>query len=363
MTMNELRLVASDGEVLQSAPDLDARAIFDFLRTASAASASFHAVSHIHLVLHSEAIRSRWHAKANADLVALQKAGLTWITDVWPAATVVPQVFVNVSNRTTASAGSIESLLAAGNAGDAARVIHALAEDAGRQSRELASYREALEKAYLAAETPIAALLTGSASIRAVIADDGAKIEELLAQIAELRERIQARAEEVARRIALHKAKLEAFLGAFQYVYGAERVVKDWGKSFITMLATGMPPGLDVEAFLQDITEIMEKSAQIDELGRDVVALTNLGGTLAAIHEMKPRLDVRPFEAMLQATQERLRAIAATLRATPAADAVAAARKSIAVEAERARLLAVHCEHFQSAAVEARKPPAVVWIG
>jgi len=362
MKTNELRLVASDGEVLESASDLDARAIFNFLRTASAASASFHAIANVHLVLRNESIRSRWHARANDDLVALQKAGMTWITEVWPAATAVPQAFINVSNRVAASARAIESLLAGGKAAEAARVIHMLAEDAGRQGSELASYREALEKAFLAADTPIAALTGGSASIGAVIADDGAKIEELLRQIEELRARIQARADEIARKIALHKAKLEAFLGVFQYVYGAEKVVKEWGKSFLIMLATGTTPGLESEAFIQDVTDIMEKTAQIDELGRDVVALQNLAATLASLHEAKPLLDLRPIEAMLHATRDRLRATAATLGAGATADTIAAARKSIAAEVERARLLAVHCEHFQSAAVSAQKAPDVVWI-
>jgi hypothetical protein len=204
--------------------------------------------------------------------------------------------------------------------------------------------------------------MSGSASISKVIADDGAKIAELLKQIDDLKARIKARADEIARRIALHNAKLEAGLMAFKFLHGVETVVKEWGKSFITVIATGTTPGLETEAFIHDITEIMEKSAQVDELGRDVVALTNLGATLASLHEMKPQLDVRPFEAMLQASRERLRAIAATLRASATADTIAAARKNIAAEAERARLLAVHCEHFQSAAVEAQKPPTVVWI-
>src|SRR4051812_26731758 len=172
---------------------------------------------------------------------------------------------------------------------------------------------------------------------------------------------MQARAEEIARKLELHKAKLEAFFVVFQHVQG-EKIVKEWGKSFIVMIAAGTVPDFEAEAFLQDITDIMTKTAQINELGRDVLALSNLAGTLASLQGMQPLLDVRPFEGMLQATRERLRATAAALRQPSTAATIAAAKENIAVEAERARLLAALCEHFQQAAVEAQKAPAVVWL-
>ena len=107
-----------------------------------------------------------------------------------------------------------------------------------------------------------------------------------------------------------------------------------------------------------------EDRADRQARSRDMLALSNLAGTLASLGDAAAaRGRLAAVEAMLQATRERLR----RRRPRCAQPSTSNGRhrrseKNIAVEAERARSLAALCEHFQQAAVEAQKAPAVVWL-
>ena len=358
-----MRLVAADGELLPAGQsDADARKIFEFLRNASGMSASFHALHSVVLVLNDDAIRSRWYSQAANHLADLQKAGLKWITDVWPGATAVPQAFINVSNRADAFAKHVNRALADGNTGTAANLLDEFAGDLRKGAAAVAAYRGAvLEPAFGGAVIPIGALTLGPASILAVIADDAKKILDLMDQIDAARRRIEARAKEISDAMALHVATLAAGLYCIDKSEG-EKPVKEWGKAFIVMIAAGTTPSLQKEAFLRDIEEILEKLNQISRLGRDVVALVSLGSVIKSVGDAAGGIGLRPIETLLTGAGERVQAAAVRLRSGGGAEAIAATRAAFGAEVEYVRRLAELCGHFQDEAVEAQKPPALVLI-
>jgi hypothetical protein len=363
MSNNEMRLVAADGELLPAGQaDADARKIFDLLRNASGMSASFHALNGIVLVLDEPAIRSRWHSQAEQQLADLQRAGLKWITDVWPDATSVPQAFINVSNRADAFASQVHRALDASNAAGAAHLLDELAGDLGKAAGTITTYRTGrLEPAFGGVMLPIAALTLGPASILAVMADDAVKIAELTQQIDAARQRIEDRARAIAAKMALHAAKLAAAL----IVIGEtkdDKLVKEWGKAFIVMIAAGTTPDLEKDAFLRDFDEILEKMNQINRVGRDLAALVSLGSVIKSVGDTAGGVGLQPIEALLTAGRDRVRAAAARLRADGGAATIAATRQAFDAEVEYARRVAELCLHFQQEAVEAQKPPTFVLL-
>jgi hypothetical protein len=362
MSNNEMRLVAADGELLPAGQaEADARKVFDFLRNASGMSASFHALNGIGLVLDDEAIRSRWHAQAGQHLAELQRQGLKWITDVWPEATRVPQAFVTVSNRAEAFSTRVDRALAEGNAGTAGRLLDEFAGDLGKAAGTVAAYRTTLEQVFGGAVLPIGALTLGPASILAVIGDDAVKIVELVGQIDAARRRIEDRARAIAAELALHAAKLGAFLFVMGYVEG-EKPVKEWGKALIVMIAAGTTPDLQKQAFLRDFDEILEKTTQVGRLGRDLAALVSLGSVIKSVGDAAGGVALHPIEGLLTAARDRVRAAAARLRAGGGAETIAATRAAFAAEVVSARRVAELCRHFQEEAVEAQKPPTFVLL-
>jgi hypothetical protein len=362
MSTNGIRLVASDGELLPAGEsDADARKVFELLRNASGMSASFHALNGIALVLDDEAVRTRWHAQAAQHLADLQREGLKWITQVWPDATQVPQAFITVSNRAESFSTRVDRALADGHAGAAAGLLDEFAGDFGKAAATVAAYRATLEQVFGGALLPIGALTLGPASILAVIADDGQKIVTLIGQIDAARQRIEDRARAIAAEMALHAAKLGAFLLVMGHVQ-ADKPVKEWGKAFIMMIAAGTTPDLQKQAFLHDFDEILEKMNQVARLGRDVAALVSLGSVIKSVGDAAGGVAVRPVEALLTAGRDRVRAVAARLRAGGGAETIAAARAAFAAEVRHTARVAELCRHFQEEAVEAQKPPSMILL-
>lgn len=353
-----MRLVAVNGDLLpEGQAEADARKVFDFLRNASGMSASFHALNGVSLVLTDEAIRSRWHGQAAGHLTDLQREGVQWITGVWPDATIVPQAFINVSNRTDVYATRIVHALDDGNAATAASLLDELGGDFARSAGTVAKYRGGLETVFWRALQPIGALTLGPASIVAVMAEDGKKIAELVAQIDAARKRIEERARKIADEMALHAVKVAAFLVAIDQLKD-DKPVKEWAKAFLLMLAAGTTPSLHKEAFLRDYEEILAKINQVQRVGRDLFALVSLGSVLKSVSDAAGGVDLKPVEALFNGTAERIRAISARLRS--GAETIAGTRAAFAAEAEQARRVAQLCQHFQEETVEAQKPPTFV---
>jgi hypothetical protein len=356
---NELRLVAADGELLPAGePDVEARSILDLLANSAAMSATFHALNHIHLVLVDAAIQSRWHNKASANLGTLQKHGLRWITDVWPAAAAVPQAFVNAGDRTEAYAPRVDAALAAGDFAQAAKLLDGLSGDLTDIKREVTAYRDQAAGVALQLLLPLGALTVGEASVGAVIAAEAAQMVQLLADIAAIQKRMEERAERIAADTALHLAKLDAVLFAIKHA-DLSKPVMEWSKAFVAMIFIGTLPDLEREAFVSDIGEIYDKGSQLRQLSVDIFALANLGGVLLALAGRVAGHDVKPILALLDAQKQRAGALAAQLRSKPDAEN---ARRVFAGEVSRARLLSEHCQRFQYAAVEAPREPSMLWF-
>ena len=353
-----MRLVAANGELLPDGQaEADARKVFDFLRNASGMSASFHALNGVALVLTDDAIRSRWHAQAGEHLTDLQREGLKWITDVWPDATVVPQAFINVSNRADAYATRINHALDDGSAGTAASLLDELGGDFAKGASTVTKYRGGLETVFWRVLQPIGALTLGPASIIAVMAEDAKKVADLIAQIDAARKRIEERAKKIADEMALHAVKVAAFLVAIDQLKD-DKPVKEWAKAFLLMMAAGTTPSLHKEEFLRDYEEILDKSNQIQRVGRDLFALVSLGSVIKSVSDAAGGVSLKPAEALLTGASERVRAISARLRSGP--EAIAGARAAVAAEVDHARRVAQLCQHFQEEAVAAQKPPTFV---
>jgi hypothetical protein len=352
-----MRLVAENGELLpEGQSDADARKVFDFLRNASGMSASFHALNGVALVLTDDAIRSRWHGQAAGHLTDLQREGVKWITDVWPDATIVPQAFINVSNRTDAYAPRIVQALGDGNASIAASLLDDLAADVVKGAVTVAKYRGVLETVFGRALQPIAALTLGPASIIAVMAADAAKVAESIGRIDAARNRIEDRVRKIADEMALHAAKVAAFLVAIDQLKD-DKPVKEWGKAFLIMMAAGTMPSLHRDEFLRDYEEILDNTNQIQRIGRDLVALVSLGSVLKSVSETAGGVSLKPAEALFTGASDRIRAISSRLRSGGETNA---ARAAFDAEADHARRVAQLCQHFQQEAVEAQKPPTFV---
>jgi hypothetical protein len=320
-------------------------------------SASFHALNGIALVLTDDAIRSRWHGQAAEHLTDLQSAGLKWITDVWPDATIVPQAFINVANRTDAYAPRIIHALDDGSASTAANLLEELGGDFAKGAATVTKYRGGLETVFWRALQPIGALTLGPASIIAVMAEDAKKVAELITGIDAARKRIEERAKKIADEMGLHAVKIAAFLVAIDQLKD-EKPVREWGKAFLLMIAAGTTPSLHKEEFLRDYEEILDKTNQILRVGRDLFALVSLGSVLKSVSDAAGGVNLKPAEALFTGTADRIRAIATRLRS--GVETIAAARAAFAAEADHARRVAQLCQHFQEEAVAAQKPPTFV---
>ncbi|MDQ3280263.1 MAG: hypothetical protein M3Q69_02495 [Acidobacteriota bacterium] len=361
MTSNEFRLVAAGGELLPAGQaDADARKVFDFLRTASGISASFHALNHLELVLTDESIRSRWHAQAGKHHADLQREGLKWSTGVWPNATQVPQAFITISNRAGSYATRIGDALANGDTAIAVRLLDEWSGDLGKGADAVAKYRASMELVFGTAMLHIGALTLGPASIFAVMADDAVKIAELTAQIDAAKQRIEARVKEIADRLALNGASLAAFLIVLGHVE-AEKPVKEWGKAFAFMMAAGTTPNLQSEAFIRDFDEIVDKMTRIARLGRDLFALVSIGSAIKSIGDASGGLALRPVEALFTAMRARVNAAASALRSEATKQTIAATRAEVAAITAWTQQVSELCQHFQEKAVEAQKPPAFLF--
>jgi hypothetical protein len=353
-----MRLVAANGELLpEGQSDADARKVFDFLRNASGMSASFHALNGVALVLTDDAIRSRWHGQAAGHLTDLQREGVKWITDIWPDATIVPQAFINVSNRTDAYTTRIIHALDDGSASTAANLLDELGGDFAKGAGTVTKYRGGLETVFWRALQPIGALTLGPASIIAVMAEDAKKVAGLIVQIDAARRRIEERAQKIADEMALHAVKVAAFLVVIDQLKD-EKPVKEWAKAFLLMMAAGTTPSLHKEEFLRDYEEILDKTNQIQRVGRDLLALVSLGSVLKSVSDAAGGVSLKPVEALFTGAADRIRAISTRLRS--GAETISAARAAFAAEADHARRVAQFCQHFQEEAVEAQKPPTFV---
>ncbi|HEV7768346.1 MAG TPA: hypothetical protein VGQ76_25325 [Thermoanaerobaculia bacterium] len=320
-------------------------------------SASFHVLNGIALILTDDAIRSRWHEQAAGHLTDLQREGVKWITDVWPNATIVPQAFINVSNRTDAYATRILHALDDGSASTAASLLDELGGDFAKGASTVAKYRGGLETVFWGALQPIGALTLGPASIIAVMAEDAKKVADLIAQIDAARKRIEDRAKKIADEMSLLAVKVAAFLVVIDQLKDG-KPVKEWAKAFLLMMAAGTTPSLHKEEFLRDYEEILDKTNQIQRVGRDLFALINLGGVLKSVSEAAGGVSLKPVEALFTGASDRIRAISTRLRG--GAETIAGARAAFAAEADHARRVAQFCQHFQEEAVEAQKPPTFI---
>lgn len=356
---NELRLVAADGELLPAGePDVEARTILDLLATASGISATFHALNNIHLILVDAAIQSRFHDKAAANLNALQKQGLEWITRVWPGAAAVPQAFVNAGNRTETYAPRIDAALAAGDAGQAAHLLDGFSGDLANIRKDLVGYRDLSGLVGVGLLLPVGALTLGEASVPAVIAAEAAQTVQLIEDIKTIQKRIEDRARKIAGDTALHLAKLDAVLFAIKHTE-MPKPVMEWAKSMVVMIFIGTLPDLEREAFENDIGEMYTKGSQIRQLSVDIFALVNLGGVLLSLAGRLGGHDVQKVLTLFDAQKQRADALAAQLRAKPDPQSV---RRAFAAEAQRASLLSEHCKRFQHAALEAPREPSMLWF-
>jgi len=353
-----MRLVAANGELLPDGQsDVDARKVFDFLRNASGMSASFHALNGVSLVLTDDAIRSRWHAQAAEHLTDLQREGVKWITDVWPDATIVPQAFINVSNRADAYAPRIMRALNDGTTNTAASLLDELSGDFAKGASTVAKYRGGLEAVFWHALQPIGALTLGPASIIAVMAEDAKKVADLVVQIDAARKRIEERAKKLADEIGLHAVKVAAFLVAIDQLKD-DKPVREWAKAFLLMIAAGTTPDLHKEEFLRDYEEILDKINQVQRVGRDLFALVSLGSVIKSVSDGAGGVSLKPAEALLTGASARVHAISARLRSEP--EGMGAAREAFAAEVDHAHRVAQLCQHFQEEAVAAQKPPTFV---
>jgi len=350
-----MRLVAANGELLPDGQsEVDARKVFDFLRNASGMSASFHALNGVTLVLTDDAIRSRWHTQAAGHLTDLQREGVKWITDVWPDATIVPQAFINVSNRADAYATRITRTLDDGSAGTAASMLDELSGDFAKGAVTVAKYRGTLEAVFWRALQPIGALTLGPASILAVMAEDAKKVADLIGEIDAARKRIEERAKKLADEIGLHAVRVAAFLVAMDQLKD-DKPVKEWAKAFLLMIAAGTTPDLHKDEFLRDYEEILDKTNQIQRVGRDLFALVSLGSVIGSVSDASGGISLKPVEALFTKAADRIRAISARLRTGAAA--IAEAKASFTAEVDHARRMAKLCQHFQEETVAAQKPP------
>lgn len=356
---NELRLVAADGELLPAGePDVEARAILGLLKLSAEISATFHALQTIHLVLVDRAIQSRWHDKAAANLTTLQTQGMQWITDVWPAATAVPQAFVNAGVAATTYAPRVDGALVANDVALAIKLLDSLSAELITIRGQITGYRDQAGKVALGLLLPLGALTAGESSIGAVMAVEATQTLKLIDEIAAAAKRIEERAKKIAADTALHLAKLDASITAIKNA-DISKPVMEWAKSFVVMIFVGTMPDLEREAFVKDIGEIAEKGSQVRQLGVDLFALANLSGVLMSLAGKMTFHDVGPSLAILDAQKKRVDTLTTQLRTKPD---VAAARRTLAAEAEHARLLTDHCLRFQHAAVEAPREPALLWL-
>jgi|GEM_PF-6014481 len=350
-----MRIVARDGEAVQ--PSATAL-VGDFLLAASTTSGMFHAVADIDLTLSDASLQSKWKQFAAHHLEQLQKQGKTWITDIWPDATIVPQSFIDVANRTESYLRPIEKLLASGDTRGAAALINDLAGDIAEQREEIAAYKQKLVATFEVASKYITELLIGKGNVTDAIIADTAKIADLVGEIDKLRKRIEDRINEAIEKMKWETAKFTAIMAVFMILKDETRILKDMLKQIVVVAHIGTATILKPEDFTAEQVAIMRKTFDIGQVGRDVILLANLGGLVGAIAATKPRLDLTPVEKILVTAESQLKAAAESLAKTGDA---AAARKVIGEFADSMSKLSDDCTRFQQAAVEAQKPPTVTW--
>ncbi|MEO6393428.1 MAG: HBL/NHE enterotoxin family protein [Pyrinomonadaceae bacterium] len=351
--------------------------LFTFIRNWAQLIGCLHSTLNAFFPLYDESQKPDWYAPVNENLESLKRTSHSFLNDLAPELTALPQSFISFSNVVAAAvpsaASGIESLISAtgdqraGLADQVVQVIGQMVGEARTQGANLSALEAKLRVFRTALADEVTAFSSGAQNVTTAMVEEQARVVALTNDIVALQNQIAERYAKLIEQMQLDQDALNGAALGLPYAYGINRWTTGVTLFIMTGVITIAEDTSSVTEIVTAMNQIMDKQSELGAEAQDIFALNLLatGSKQMLEIEQHGKLTLTGFAQTLTDLADELTVVQGKVEslATTAED-LRTINQALARLGFESNDLSDYCQDLQDAALAAVDVPlAVVMIG